>query len=58
MTKGDIDVRRCSQCDQPESEIGLLLILLPPIITGTPQLLCPPCLKSCINNSKKGKAMQ
>lgn len=51
------EVRRCYQCDKPNTEVAILTISLPPTIIK--QDLCHDCLKQAIDNSKKlGKAAQ
>ena len=57
-TEAEVQGRKCSSCDRPDTETGLLSIILPPVIMEK-QDLCPPCLKQAIDDSKKlGKAAQ
>jgi hypothetical protein len=52
------EIRKCSVCDKPETEAILLAIILPPTIMEK-QELCPDCLRTAIDDSKKkGKAAQ
>ena len=57
-TEAKVQGPKCSSCDRPDTETGLLSIILPPVIVER-QDLCPPCLKQAIDDSKKlGKAAQ
>jgi hypothetical protein len=51
-TEAEVQGRRCSSCDKPDTETGLLSIILPPVIMER-QDLCGPCLKTAIDDSKK-----
>ena len=64
MTKAkgkDIEeIRKCAICSAPANETVLLTIILPPTIRER-QDLCPPCLKTVIDdgrNKEKGKALE
>jgi hypothetical protein len=51
-------IRQCSAWAKPDTETALLTIILPPTIMER-QDLCPPCLATAIDDSKKkGKAEQ
>jgi hypothetical protein len=51
-------IRRCYNCDKPDTEAILFDIILPPTIMER-QELCHECLKQAIDDSKKsGKAAQ
>ena len=48
----EAEVRKCYSCDKPDAETVLLTIVLPPVIMEK-QDLCPPCLKTAIDDYKK-----
>ena len=57
-TEAEVQGRKCSSCDRPDTETGLLSIILPPVNMER-QDFCPRCLRQAIDDSKKlGKAAQ